>query len=489
MRAALLVLLLMVAAGCASPAATQGPAGSAAPGMAAPIPLVAPTFDAPVNLPGVDMATAPISGEPSIATAPDGRIWVSAPVIPQLDVTGFLPGAGAQQGRVWSSPDGKTFTLHNKNGVLAGKISGDGDTDIAVDGNGTAYMADLGRGIPLFISKDHGATWTEKDDITATPQSESRDRQWIDARGPGRVVVVVAGTEHGAPRTVLFVQSNDSGETWSKPRELTTHMIQIGPIVWVDDHTLAMVYVEPLGNATTPQSSNVEGRIHVLVSPDSGATWNDTPFAGKIPRAVGFVAASFAPTFIFPVIAADHAGNLYVAWSQSRSGSDAPNTDVGTTIMLARSLDRGATWSDPQAMTPATGNSIFPALVAGEEGRVALAWLRADTPLDPNHTVGPWYLHEMETTNGAADAPKWTDVQAAAEVVHNGGVCASGGACSIADGTGDRTLLDFIEIAIVPTTGKTVIAYTVDPPMNAKQPQIHVISQNGGSPLLDLTPR
>ena len=137
-------------------------------------------------------------------------------------------------------------------------------------------------------------------------------------------------------------------------------------------------------------------------------------------------------------------------------------------------------------MTPATGSSIFPAIVAGEEGRVAIAYLRADSPLNPNHSAGPWFLHVMETTTGASEKPDWKDVLAADEQVHIGGVCSSGGGCFFGDGTGDRTLLDFIEICIVPTTGNTAIAYTVDPPMNGKQPQIHVVLQKGGSPLLAL---
>lgn len=476
MRTALLVLASLLLAGCAAPAAQVDPAATSPADASALEALEPATFAAPVAIPLAGLGG--LGGEPSIAAAPDGTLYVSAPAIP---ASAILFGSKAQ-GHVWRSDDGgQSFTLLNdKDGKLAGDACGNGDTDVTVDGMGAVYMADLCGGIPFYASHDKGETWNATKEVTGKGSKDSRDRQWLDARGDGRIALVVAGNEDAKVRSIVFVQSRDAGATWSEKKVLATSMIQIGNVVMADNDTYAMAYVEPVaGTGTTPLSSNRDGKLHVLVTRDGGENWTDTAFERRLPRGFGVLLGSFSPTNIFPIMAADASGNLYLAWSENK-----PDW-TGSRIFFTRSLDHGATWSDPAAVTPESGNAIFPWLAAGSDGRVALAYLRSASMGPPGHTTGPWYLHVTQTLTGTAAEVQWEDVRAVADPIHVGPICQSGGSCLLpSDSFSDRTLLDFFEVCIVPSTGAIAIAYATDPPQEGKTVRLGAVVQNGGTSMI-----
>ena len=478
MRPALLALVALLLAGCASPAAQVDPVADLPPAVSDAVEALEPAvFGAPVPIPLAGVGG--IGGEPSIAAAPDGTLYVAAPAISAE--SGYL-GTERGQSRVWRSDDGgASWTLLNdERGVLNGDACGNGDADVATDARGAVYVVDLCGGVPFHASRDKGESWTSLDDVTGAGQDDGRDRQWIDAKGDGRIVVVVAGTEDADPRSIVLTQSRDGGATWSEKKVIATKMIQIGNVVIADALTYAMAYVEPVdGSGTTPQSSNRDGRMHVLVTRDGGESWTDTPIERRLPRGFGVLFGGFSATNIFPTMAADAAGNLYLAWSEN-----APDW-TGTRVWLTRSLDRGASWDEPVALTPPSGNAVFPWLAAGSEGRVALAYLRTDALGPPGHTSGPWYLHVAQTITGASDAPEWVDVRAAEAPVHAGPICQSGGACLfLGDAVSDRTLLDFFEVTIVPTTGAIAVAYATDPAEEGKTVRLATVVQAGGTSMV-----
>jgi hypothetical protein len=373
---------------------------------------------------------------------------------------------------VWhSDTEAKSFKLfNNEKGEFAEGAGGIGDSDVAVDASGRVYVLGAGSGLRLYTSADGGSTWRSNPDISAGTQ---KDRQWAAAGGPGHAVASWVGGNVSVASGVFFAQSKDGGASWSAPAAIARDQDIAGPIVMADDRTLALAYVNGFDDGPV---SRAGGEIHVLLTRDAGATWNDTKLDHKLPQGPGLLPGLFGdttPSFFFPTMAADSAGNLYVAWSEYRA-------DGSTAIWWSRSLDHGTSWLPPTQLT-STANAVFPALAAGSPGRVALAYLATDSGGDPNHATGSWSVHVM-TGVGAdrTDGTGLADVVSASNV-HTGSICPNANNCNgAADSTGDRTLLDFIKAVVTPS-GRVAVSYTTDPIDGAKRPHVAVVIQESGT--------
>lgn len=151
--------------------------------------------------------------------------------------------------------------------------------------------------------------------------------------------------------------------------------------------------------------------------------------------------------------AVDDAGNLYAAWIDKRAGA------ASFGAYVARSTNGGTSWSTPVRVSgPGTG--VFPWIVAGSDGRTAVAWY--ETPAmggNPNNVPAgsPWNAFVATKTDWATDpAAAWTTVQVSASPNHFGPLCTLGAAC-----TANRALLDFFEATIGPD-GKVHVAWSDD---------------------------
>src|SRR5437868_1378519 len=85
-------------------------------------------------------------------------------------------------------------------------------------------------------------------------------------------------------------------------------------------------------------------------------------------------------------IAVDRGHNVYVAWADNTAGT--------IDIYVSVSKDRGATWSAPARVRTGLTVSVFPALVAGDAGRAAVAWYgTADAARSRGEARGAtWYV-------------------------------------------------------------------------------------------------
>lgn len=191
------------------------------------------------------------------------------------------------------------------------------------------------------------------------------------------------------------------------------------------------VQVGPDGTAYVP-NKNCQGVQGVAVSTDSGLTWTVRTVPG------------------------------------SASGETDPHMDIGPdnkvyfgfsagSTYVATSTDRGQTWSAPINLGAAFGivNSVFPEVVAGDNGRAAVAFLGTtgtgpvygtDTTLDVE-----WHLYVATTYDGGVT---WTTIDATPnDPVQRGAICTQGTTCA----TG-RNLLDFNDITI-DDDGRVLVAY------------------------------
>ncbi|HWM92264.1 MAG TPA: PKD domain-containing protein [Thermoanaerobaculia bacterium] len=191
------------------------------------------------------------------------------------------------------------------------------------------------------------------------------------------------------------------------------------------------VKVAPDGTAYVP-NKNCLGLQGVAVSTDTGTTWTVRTVPG------------------------------------SASGETDPHMDIGPdnkvyfafsagSTYVAVSTNQGQNWSPPINLGAAFGiaNSVFPEVVAGDNGRAAVAFLGTtgtgpvygtDTTLDVE-----WHLYVATTYDGGLT---WTTVNATPnDPVQRGAICTQGTTC-----TSGRNLLDFNDITI-DDEGRVLVAW------------------------------
>jgi PKD repeat protein len=191
------------------------------------------------------------------------------------------------------------------------------------------------------------------------------------------------------------------------------------------------VKVAPDGTAYVP-NKNCQGLQGVAVSTDAGLTWTVRTVPG------------------------------------SASGETDPHMDIGPdnkvyfgfsagSTFVATSIDHGQTWSAPIDLGAVFGieNSVFPEVVAGSNGRAAVAFLgtTGTGPVYGTDTTLPveWHLYVATTYDGGLS---WTTVDATPDdPVQRGAICTQGTTCS----TG-RNLLDFNDM-VIDDEGRVLVAY------------------------------
>ncbi|MHB8606161.1 MAG: sialidase family protein [Thermoplasmatota archaeon] len=464
MRFALIVLAGALAiAGCLS-----HPSAPAIPGLPSPSP---PAFSmgAPVL---VDKNGG--AGEPSLWVDPkDATVYVSGP----------LGSAHYRADALWMSKDhGVTFTRVDPTtptGMPGGPDYpfGGGDSDVTTGGDGTLYLAGQwgarayvgdtplapitgpAPGDPqpvcesVSVSKDHGATWTTNPFGCVVPGEV--DRQWLDTFGASTVYMAFNDGTTG----LTVTKSTDSGATWTswtpvvETNGVNGEFSARGDLV-ADKKTDGLVYV---AHATSQGPA-------IAVSTDGAKTFTLKP----VYKTTADVST------IFNIVAIDREGNLYQVWSEDKK-------EDGLVIFMATSSDHGNTWTLPVAVSPLKHTAIFPWIVAGDAGRVAVAWYETDKVGDPNTMANGtlWNAYTAISTNAlAGDATRFDVTKMSDAPVHDGKLCTGGSSCD----SNYRRLLDFFEIAVSPD-GKLNAVYT-DDTRGLSQPVLnHFAVESAGPPL------
>ena len=183
---------------------------------------------------------------------------------------------------------------------------------------------------------------------------------------------------------------------------------------------------------TTPLEGSTPGGA---VSHDSGKTWSSY-LVGEQVASVGF---GFDPS-----VATTPDNTVYEAWVGPKGQP-----------MVARSGDRGATWTrvTDLSRTGAPVKAVFPAMVAGHNGRVAVAYLGSRTPGEATTSPkwdGVWDLYISYSLDGGR---RWSTTKVTKDPVQRGYVCTNGTTCA-----SHRNLLDFMD-AQVTKDGRVVGAY------------------------------
>jgi hypothetical protein len=183
---------------------------------------------------------------------------------------------------------------------------------------------------------------------------------------------------------------------------------------------------------TVPTRGTVPGGA---VTHDSGKTWTS--------YTIGEEVASSAFGFD-PSVATTPDNTVYEAWVGAKGQP-----------MVGRSRDHGATWNQVTDLSRqgAPIKAVFPAMVAGRNGRVAMAYLGSRTPgqaTTSSRWDGVWDLYISYSVDAGRT---WSTTKVTRDPVQRGYVCTNGTTCS-----SNRNLLDFMD-AQVTKDGRVVVAY------------------------------
>jgi hypothetical protein len=174
-----------------------------------------------------------------------------------------------------------------------------------------------------------------------------------------------------------------------------------------------------------------------VVSTDNGTTWRVRP-----------VPTSTTQDESDPSVAIGAGNTVYLGWQEGSSNTSGSKAYVGV------SHDRGATWTNVQDVGAALGikNVQFPAMVAGDDDKAALAFLGTTTAGNDQASgfAGAWHLYVSATYDGGVT---WATVDATpTDPVQRGCIWLAGGSNKC------RNLLDFMD-ATVDREGRVLVGY------------------------------
>lgn len=377
--------------------------------------------------------TARAGGEPVSIVAQDGSISVSAHAGTThlykntqnpADTTDFLNNY-TNQTLNWRSTDGgESWKFIGLAGLEAGPhtatSTGFSDPDFAMDAGGRIYNTEIDlANVAVFSSGDDGQTYSR-----GVFEVSSGDRPWVTGGDAEEVFLYI-----NLPKQLW--RSTDGGLTW--------RLLGQGAQVAVDSKILN----DPQNFETGLIGPSGSG---IAISTDDGKTWTTYPGANLGPS-----------TDFFQVTGVDRAGHVYRA---AAGGYQSANDTTPSGSVTFNYLDRSSPdpadwqWADTVTIPTPEGDALWPWVIAGDDGRVAVVWYQslAGAPED-------FYIFAAYTTNAHGTTvtcsdgtteffpPQFSVVNASGRPFHVGRICLNGTNCNLTSGDGgDRRLGDFFTV-------------------------------------------
>ncbi len=385
-------------------------------------------FEAPGVITPVTLTTGPTvewlgrnAGEPSIGVNWNSTIdSVNGVTNMQSDLeTLFVnfnsPANGGGAIATWANRPAPTQVVIDSDPI--------GFTDFAT---GRAFAAELSATSPsckISFTDNDGQTWAP----SSGPLGSGIDHETIGggpyalplpSPSPSPVAGLLRAVYYCSQDLVaaFCLRSDDGGATWGPP--VQTYTTECGGL---HGH----VKVSPKDGSVYLPNKDCTGSEATVVSENNGITWSIRPVKN------GSVQPGTSQSD--PAVAADNNGRVYYAMAANDSAA-----------VVAYSDDHGVTWNNIVNVSTAFGlqNVRYPAAIAGDAGRAAIAFLGTTMGGDANSSSfnGVWHLYVSHTFDGGLT---WTTTDATPNLPAQRGNIWTGGGANIG-----RNLLDFFDITM-----------------------------------------
>jgi len=257
-------------------------------------------------------------------------------------------------------------------------------------------------------STDDGATWTAPAALNANAASDAGIDAWPQVTTDGQGDWIAAwssddslGDTIGTDADILVARSTDGGATWTEHAVLNTNAASdAGGDNWPQITTDGQGDWVAVWRSGDSLGDTIGTDLDILVanSTDGGATWS-------APAALNANAASDAEDDGLPQLTTDGKGIWIAIWPSWGSLGDTIGTDAD--ILVARSTDKGFTWSAPAALNANASTDLgydgAPQLTTDGQGTWIAIWSSGDSLGD---TIGTDW--DILVARSVDDGVTWT---------------------------------------------------------------------------------
>ena len=235
-----------------------------------------------------------------------------------------------------STDNGLEFHVDSPIGLRPDLPPGGGDTDIAVDDQGAHYFVDLEGLVNLgtAVSNDDGNTWREN---PVAVENAAVDRQWYavdngptSAAADNTVFLAFHETQVG---TFIYSSPGSTGPTDPVGGLVWQNASANAPLPLAGDATCAQLCFDKLTRNlyyACNEGPHVRLTIgHVAPGQRTGIVFHNV----TLPDSPG----GGGPGHLFPAVATDAGGNVYVAWIDTNDNL----------VYYSSSSDQGESWTTP----------------------------------------------------------------------------------------------------------------------------------------------
>ncbi|HVF06263.1 MAG TPA: hypothetical protein VNA20_15585 [Frankiaceae bacterium] len=435
------------------------------------------TFDEPKY---VDEHRA--GGEPIVFTYPNGRLLYGShagsthfftPEAGDTNTSAFGENYRGQTYYWYSDTNGGEWKFAPRAVGEDAAPTGFSDPEFAYDKAGNVFVSEINL-VNVAVWKSTADDAGSKYTLQNATANAFTDRQWME----------------GDEENVVYMVSNPTGPGGTYSPGQTDYQVNSGHTMYksVDGGktwTKGFKDAGGLGDIRVDKRNGTVYEAHYSSNELSIAAWRDArkqDFKTLVEPEKNIVFDDAKMIAHWPAFDLDPSGNLYITWDENGTGT----LDAG--IYYSYSKDAGKTWAKPLRVNTNDNTAIWPWLGVGDDGRVGVAWLEADTELANHDAETPgehgWRLVGATTISGlgcaGGKAPSFAVATMTEEPVHKGTICQGGTVCQAT--LTDRRLGDYFSVDI-DGEGMMYAGYS-DTRQGGAISLPGFVRQNGGDPLV-----
>jgi len=305
------------------------------------------TIGASANVPLTQISSDPFTNSTSQhATQVEPDSYSAGSTIVSTFQSGrFTDGGSSDIGWATSTDNGTTWTHGFLPGITpytspAGSFDRVSDPSVAYDPKHNVWLINTlpllnspslhGAGVLVSRSTDGGLTWGNPVTVPIGGATDT-DKNWTvcdtRATSPFYGNCYTEWDDHGAGNLIQMNTSTDGGLTWGAPQSTAQAIAGIG----------GQPVVQPNGTVVVPLDNAFETAVGAFTSTNGGGSWGNVVTIATVRH---HTEAGNLRSGALPTAEVDGAGNVFLAWSDSRFEKHGAANDIVFTTS-----SNGVTWS------------------------------------------------------------------------------------------------------------------------------------------------